>query len=435
MPEIVLFYTSGSSDKEYRLQLEGNAGRDNWSVAFQYGRRGSASNGGFKIQDTLEAEARKVFEKYIKEKVSEGYTTHVSGEPGTMSVIDAITLAYSGDRVMQDVEASTGMDLGPAPVAPVPELEVVGPRRILWSGSPFLTRQVTPSPEMPAFQDIPRLIALPGEGLLAQQPTAVDNTMQVEHLLHDNGWGMQDKYDGKKVTIRILNGGGQAFNKKGIPIIIPQKIIDDVKACGHDLELDGELIGQRYITYDTLKYGSNDLRNVPYDERYLINPADVPMHFGDSITVAPLYKGREAKRQRFNEIQAQGGEGVVFKRLEAKYTAGKAHADMFKHKFYATCSCIVMEGREGRRSIGLGLVGDGTTEVTPVGNCTIPNKRMPSGYLSPVPLVNSVVEIRYLYAYRGGSLYQPTYIGPRDDVDVDECLMSQLKYKQEVDNG
>jgi len=41
-----------------------------------------------------------------------------------------------------------------------------------------------------------------------------------------------------------------------------------------------------------------------------------------------------------------------------------------------------------------------------------------------------VVEIRYLYAYRDSlALYQPVYLGPRDDVEVGECVVSQLKFK------
>jgi bifunctional non-homologous end joining protein LigD len=43
-----------------------------------------------------------------------------------------------------------------------------------------------------------------------------------------------------------------------------------------------------------------------------------------------------------------------------------------------------------------------------------------------------VVEVRYLYAYRDSlALYQPVYLGPRDDVDAGECLVSQLKFKAE----
>jgi len=45
--------------------------------------------------------------------------------------------------------------------------------------------------------------------------------------------------------------------------------------------------------------------------------------------------------------------------------------------------------------------------------------------------VSDVIEVKYLYAYKGGSLYQPSFISIRDDVLVSNCLISQLKYKSE----
>ena len=47
------------------------------------------------------------------------------------------------------------------------------------------------------------------------------------------------------------------------------------------------------------------------------------------------------------------------------------------------------------------------------------------------PPLGSIAEIKYLYAYRGGCLYQPAFKELRDDVDVSECTTSQLKYKSE----
>ena len=69
---------------------------------------------------------------------------------------------------------------------------------------------------------------------------------------------------------------------------------------------------------------------------------------------------------------------------------------------------------------------DGET-VVPVGNVTIPPNK-------EVPPLNALVEVRYLYAYKGGSLYQPTYIMDRsDELDREECVISQLSYKSEDD--
>jgi bifunctional non-homologous end joining protein LigD len=61
-----------------------------------------------------------------------------------------------------------------------------------------------------------------------------------------------------------------------------------------------------------------------------------------------------------------------------------------------------------------------------IGNVTIPPNRA-------IPAVGAVVEIRYLYAYQGGALYQPVYLGERDDVPAADCTVEKqpLKYKAE----
>jgi bifunctional non-homologous end joining protein LigD len=41
--------------------------------------------------------------------------------------------------------------------------------------------------------------------------------------------------------------------------------------------------------------------------------------------------------------------------------------------------------------------------------------------------------VRYLYAYPGGALYQPVYLGPRTDQTLPDDV-STLKFKQETDD-
>ena len=45
----------------------------------------------------------------------------------------------------------------------------------------------------------------------------------------------------------------------------------------------------------------------------------------------------------------------------------------------------------------------------------------------------TLVEVRYLYAYPGGALYQPVYLGPRTDQTLPDDV-STLKFKQGTDD-
>jgi hypothetical protein len=50
----------------------------------------------------------------------------------------------------------------------------------------------------------------------------------------------------------------------------------------------------------------------------------------------------------------------------------------------------------------------------------------------PLPRVEQVVEVRYLYCHPGpdGKLMQAKYFGKvRDDIELAECSVSQLKFK------
>ena len=91
----------------------------------------------------------------------------------------------------------------------------------------------------------------------------------------------------------------------------------------------------------------------------------------------------------------------------------------------ATLLAVVAE-TQPRHSVALRLLNHEGWQ--PVGNVTIPTSR-------PVPKIGAVVEVRYRNTARDGSLYQPAYLGERSDVRQDECVVSQLRFKREDDEG
>ena len=116
----------------------------------------------------------------------------------------------------------------------------------------------------------------------------------------------------------------------------------------------------------------------------------------------------------------------MFKRKDSLYKPGRpaSGGDHLKYKFTATCSVIAGKQNTGRRSVEMWLY-DGD-DVENVGNVTIyPNQE--------IPQQGDIIEVRYLYAFPGGSLFQPVFLGVRDDVTHDECTMSQLKFKREME--
>lgn len=78
LPTVALFFSEGSSDKEYRAQIA--AKNDGFIVNFQYGRRGASLTSGSKTPSPVPFDkALKVFEKLVQEKKAKGYTEEESG--------------------------------------------------------------------------------------------------------------------------------------------------------------------------------------------------------------------------------------------------------------------------------------------------------------------------------------------------------------------
>ncbi len=244
-------------------------------------------------------------------------------------------------------------------------------------------------------------------------------------LLADAAWGLQEKFDGRRILVAVAGGQAGGSNRKGLFVPLPQEIGDALGGLP-DCELDGELLGDAYVVFDLLKRGEDDWRARPYRERYDALAALVPASL--ALVVAETAWDAGGKRALYERIARAGGEGVVFKKAGGAYVAGRpaSGGSQVKCKFYATCTCRVASQND-QRSVRLHLL-DGDGQAVAVGSVTIaPNK--------VIPAVGAQVEIRYLYAYKGGSLYQATYLGERDDLSPGDCVLSQLKYKPEGGEG
>ena len=185
--------------------------------------------------------------------------------------------------------------------------------------------------------------------------------------------------------------------------------------------IDGELLGERYIVFDILEAAGRDLRHLPYAER-LETLTEISYALGEEIALVHTACG-SAKRAFFNQLQESGKEGCVFKNRFAVYSAGRpaTGGDQRKFKFYETASFLV-SGRNNQRSVSLSLF-DTNQQLVPAGNVTIPPN-------FDVPAIGDVIEARFLYAYaQSGSIYQPVYLGKRDDIPRENCSTQQLKYK------
>ena len=259
-------------------------------------------------------------------------------------------------------------------------------------------------------------------GILPQLLNAIDED-QLEALLNDRQHVMQEKHDGRRLMLQKSGNTITGINKLGVVTGFPVIIAEEFRVADADFTVDGEIVGEEYHAFDLLALDGDDLRGRTYQERYLhlMNLMASFNHLHISL-VESAYLPRQ-KRDLFDWLKTRNREGVVFKRSDAIYTAGRPNSGgpQVKFKFVETASFIVIKVN-GKRSVSL-MVFDGD-KVVPVGNVTIPPNH-------EIPGVGDIIEARYLYAFRGGSLFQPVYLGVRDDIRAEECQIDQLKYKPE----
>jgi bifunctional non-homologous end joining protein LigD len=257
-------------------------------------------------------------------------------------------------------------------------------------------------------------------GILPQLLNAIDHA-QAALLVKDPQWVMQEKFDGRRLLVRHSAKGTEGINRSGLIVSLPEPVLCAVASLPGSFILDGECVGERFITFDLLELSGTDLRPLPYHDRLLRLAALVEReqpHLAMAITASTT----RLKTALLKGLRKENKEGVVFKHSAAPYRPGRpaSGGDALKLKFHETASFIVTKVNE-KRSVMLVLFnGD---KIVNAGNVTIPPNQ-------PMPSPGVVVECRYLYAFReSGCIYQPVYLGTRDDVPAEHCTTAQLKYK------
>jgi bifunctional non-homologous end joining protein LigD len=283
----------------------------------------------------------------------------------------------------------------------------------------------TPGEDGTPYQHTERADATTGVLCQLLNPVAQD---QVEKLIADPTYWMQEKFDGRRLLIQKDGDRIIGINRLGLAVALPKSLFDDASQCSLDFILDGEAIGDMLCAFDVLLIGDEEIGGLRYSERYqrLLNLLASFQH--PAIHVVETHFTAGQKKEAFDLLKADGSEGVVFKRTDAPYVAGRpaSGGSQLKHKFCETASFVV--GKiNAKRSVSLLLfTGD---RIGAAGNVTIPPNQ-------PIPETGQVVACRFLYAFReSGSIYQPVYLGVREDIRAEECTTSQLKYKAEAEEA
>lgn len=249
----------------------------------------------------------------------------------------------------------------------------------------------------------------------------VGGEIELTLLINNPNYVAQQKYDGERRSVNKTATKCVGGNKKNETVALPNEVIESLSAH-NDIELDSEIIGSTIYVFDLLRFNKKDLKKKSLRERLEILSE---LSFGKNVVKAKTAFTKAEKEAMLKNLREENAEGIVLKEINAPYIAGR-NSNSLKFKFYKTATVKVVSHTKGKRSVQMAVL-DGTSWVE-VGAVTVPSNK-------EIPEVNSFIEVRYLYAYKGGSLFQPTFLFKRNDVDETDAQICQLSYKQEEEVG
>ena len=255
------------------------------------------------------------------------------------------------------------------------------------------------------------------------------------HGLEAEDWLAQVKFDGERRGIDIVDGQPVYANRRGLEVGVHAGIDlamrNLVEACQWvtPVRLDAEDCGDKLVIFDVREAPGID-GDTPFYHR--ADGLDLLARMVARAGLADILHVETAKSlsallsaDLVAQWRAAGEEGLILRHRNSLYRPGRpaSGGDVLKVKFWRDVSCRVAAGRMGRRSVGIELL-DGDDWIQ-VGNVTIPQN-------ADIPEPGSIIDVKYLYAYAGGSIYQPTFRGVRTDVDPQECRLDRLHFVREA---
>jgi bifunctional non-homologous end joining protein LigD len=252
------------------------------------------------------------------------------------------------------------------------------------------------------------------------------NEAAAMRFIEDDAWAVQEKMDGERRAAHADQYGVFGINRKGLNVPLPQALADELHAIAVSngaIRVDGEIIGDILYVFDLHVHQGQGIHSLPWLQRMRL--AESVLVECKQIKTISVAVTTGEKLRLWSQVKAAHGEGLVFKRIASAVKANRPNSggDWLKLKFTERATVQVRSISSSKRSVGIELF-DAAGEVVHVGNVTIPPNY-------EIPALNALVDVEYLYAYKGGSLYQPVYRGERIDLDRSACTLTQLKYKSE----
>ncbi len=287
-----------------------------------------------------------------------------------------------------------------------------------------------------------------------------------EHPFNDDEWIFEIKWDGYRAIAEVSKKNIKFYSRNGLSFERLYPVIaEELKKIKEDVVLDGEVVvldkNDRpsfqklqhysenrslplvYYVFDCLQYKGKDITDLPLLERKRIAAQVLPesnvLKYSDHVA--------SDGKAFFENAVKLGLEGIIAKRAESKYAAGRRTYDWLKIKNHNTQEAVIAgytEPRGSRRYFGalvlgmyekgklkyIGHTGTGFTDkvLKDVYNTLQPDVRKTSPFEKKVPINAPVTwvdpvhvcAIKYTEVTEEGILRHPVFMGLRIDKKAKE---------------
>lgn len=279
----------------------------------------------------------------------------------------------------------------------------------------------------------------------------------------DHRWVVEPKIDGERLQVKVTEAGIEGFNRRGVRVLVAADIQAELQNFPVGVTLDGELARGTYYIFDAVDFGMANDENLQFHQRrerleLIFENLLARRHLKDclikyalgaafsgapstTVVLVPSHPVTASNgllppfwRTYIQSMRKNGHEGVVLKKVDAKYRAGRPNSggDYLKLKFWESVTCVVL-GHNAGSSVQVGLLSSDSGHTQPCGNVTIPITGS-----EQKPPIGEFIEVRYLYAtgttHGRTTLYQPVFEGLRPDKSEPDSVCS-LKFPAKFVEG
>jgi len=263
----------------------------------------------------------------------------------------------------------------------------------------------------------------------------------------DGSYCAERKHDGIWASCIVKNGRAEFWSrndKKKVEGDILHLVQFDLSSVDDSI-LTGELMAfsqaskkQKHITYniyDIIKFKGQDVSNLNMVERRKIIES-LSIYNGKYTLTKRYYSGF---KELFDKIVAEGGEGIVIKKMKGKtpYRGNTRNINWYKVKKEVRISYVIAGFNDSDcdswpgdiKSIQGALYDDegNLRTVCNIGSMTGAERRWFSDHRDEA--IGKVIECKGYEIFKSGALRHPSLIGFRDDVDPKECTFEQINRK------